>query len=294
MILVTGGGGFIGRRVCQLLSAQGREVLAIDRSFPSATPYNTAQGDVCDRDFLTGLFRAHSIDAVVHLAAVLKRAAREHPEEAMRVNIGGGLELLELAEAFHVRRFIFGSSISAYGEKPRVVFGVVAENEPAAPDNVYGVTKRYIEIVGEQCRLEEKVEFVALRIAMAVGAGAQNTASRWRSEIFEALTAAQPTTIHMPFARPEGLPLIHVDDIAACIQRLIDTRQTAQTIYNTPTDNLECGELAETIHTLNPQIDFTFSPSQDRGDPEAIDGRKFSEEFGFHPVSIEGRLRKEV
>ncbi len=291
MILVTGGGGFIGREVCQLLSTQGYEVLALDRSFPLSLPYRTVEGDLCDQDFLTGLFRTHSIAAIVHLAAVLKSASRRHPGEAMHVNIGSGLALLELAKQFNVRRFIFGSSISAYGDKPYPAFGTVSETEPAAPDSIYGITKRYIEIAGEQYRQETKVEFVALRIAMVVGAGATNTASRWRSEIFESANTNQPISIQLPFTRTEGLPLIHVADIAACIQRLITAEHLVNTIYNTPTENWRCGDLADTIHTLHPQIDFTFSPSQNRGDPEAIDGSLFIEEFGFRPMPIKDRLR---
>lgn len=289
-ILVTGGGGFIGREVCRLLAEHGRDVLAVDRSFPSPMPCKAVQGDISSPDLLAGLLRAHPLEAVVHLAAVLNTASRERPDVAMRVNIGASLALLELAVQHEVGRFIFGSSISVYGPRRAAEAGALSESYPAAPVNVYGTSKRYVEIVGEQYRRLEQLQFVALRIAMAVGPGAANTASRWRSEIFEGVGAAGPTSIRLPYARHEHLPLIHVADVAACVQRLLAAARPAHAIYNTPADGWRCGDLADYIQGLGGQVELTFNPSPERGDPEAIDGGRFAEEFGFTPLPVGERL----
>lgn len=294
MILVTGGGGFIGRQVCQLLAASGQEALAVDLHFPSLPACQTIQGDISRPDFLPSLFRSYSFDAIVHLASVLNTASRERPEQAMQVNIGGSLTLLDLAMQNKVTRFIYGSSISAYGFKPYADYGAVSEDEPAAPDHVYGISKRFVEIVGEQYRRQAKIEFIALRIAMVVGVGAANTASPWRSEIFDGVRATQRRLIRMPFEPHERLPLIHVAEVAACIQRLLTARSPLYSIYNTPSENWECGDLAAAIQALNAQVDIQFSPSHDRGDPEAIAGSRFVEEFDFHPGPIRARLRRAI
>jgi nucleoside-diphosphate-sugar epimerase len=291
MILVTGGGGFIGSQVCRLLSTRGQNVIALDRNFVTFLPCQTVQGDLCDPDFLTELFRAYSFDAIIHLAAVLNTASRKRPDEAMRVNIGGSLTLLQLAMQFGVPKFIFGSSISAYGSKHYTDYGEVSESEPASPDNVYGVSKRYVEIVGEQYRQQNQLQFVALRISMVVGAGAANTSSPWRSEIFEKLQAHEYTSISLPYASHEIIPLIHVADVAEMTRRLIEAERTAYSLYNTPSENWQCGDLADYIGTLNKNVELTFSPSTIRGDPEAIAGRRFVEEFDFNPIPIKERLR---
>jgi nucleoside-diphosphate-sugar epimerase len=292
MILVTGAGGFIGRQVCQLLSTHGLDVLAFDQNFPSPPPCQAVQGDIGDHLLLTRLFQEHTFKVIIHLAAVLNTASRLHPEEAMRVNIGSSLALLALAIQFNCTRFIFGSSITAYGCKPYHEDKSISEAEPAAPDNVYGVSKRFIEVVGEQYHFQKKIQFAALRIGMVVGAGAKSTTSRWRSEIFEALQAVEPVEIRLPFARPEHLPMIHVADVAACIHALIASQPPLHTIYNTPCDTWQCGDLADTLQSLNPHITVTFSPPQARGDPEAIDGSRFIEEFGIHPLPIKERLHQ--
>src|SRR5450759_3511770 len=144
MILVTGGGGFIGSQVCRLLTEQGREVVAMDKTFACDLPCRMTQGDVSDPGFLAELFHTYSFAAIVHLAAVRNTASQQHPEAAMRVNIGASLSLLQLAQQTNVPKFVFGSSISAYGPKGYADYGEVPETEPAAPNNVYGVTKRYV------------------------------------------------------------------------------------------------------------------------------------------------------
>jgi nucleoside-diphosphate-sugar epimerase len=112
-----------------------------------------------------------SFDTIIHLAAVLNTRSRPQPDEALRLNIGGSLTLLQLAAQFKVQKFIFGSSISVYGAKPFAEDGEVSEEEPAAPNTIYGVSKRYVELVGQDYQVQGTFQFVALRIAMVVGRG---------------------------------------------------------------------------------------------------------------------------
>lgn len=292
MILVTGGGGFIGSQICGRLSAHGQDVVAVDRNFVTTLACPTLQGDLGNPDFLTELFHAYSFETIIHLAALLNTASRKRPDEAVRVNIGGSLTLLQLATQFGTSKFIFGSSISAYGPKRYTKYGEVSESEPAAPNNVYGVSKRFVEIVGEQYRQQGQIEFVAVRIAMVVGPGAMNTASPWRSEIFEKLRATEYTSISLPYARHETVPLIHVADVAEIAWQLIQAERTTFSIYNTPSENWKCGDLADYLTVLNPNITFTFGASNVRGEPEAIMGRRFRQEFDFNPIPLKERLRQ--
>jgi nucleoside-diphosphate-sugar epimerase len=249
------------------------------------------QGDLTSSDFLAELFREHTFSAIVHLAALLNTASRQQPAEAMRVNIGCSLALLQLARRFNIPKFIYGSSISAYGSKPYTEYGEVSEGEPASPNNVYGVSKRFVEVVGEDLRRHEKIQFIALRISMVVGAGAATTASPWRSEIFEKLNASQPTVISLPFAPHERLPLVHVANLAEMIKRLIVAGRALHPVYNTPSENWLCGDLAGTIHALNQNVALAFGQTSVRGDPEAIDGSRFAGEFDYNPIPMQERLQ---
>ena len=297
MILVTGAGGFIGSQVCRLFSAQRQDIIAVDLRLPDSLNVPKSQmahGDIRDANFLSRLLQKYSPDTIIHLAGLLNLASRQQPEEAMQVNIGASLTLLKLAAQYNVKKFIFGSSISAYGPKPFAEFGEVSEIEPASPNNVYGLAKRYVESVGEQYRQQDKLQFIALRISMAVGAGAAYTASRWRSEMFEKIHTDHPMQIHLPFASNEILPLVHVTDLAEMLRLIIVANETLHTVYNTPSENWRCSDLADTIRSLNHNIELVFDPSNTRGDPEAIDGQRFIEEFGYRPIPIKQRLHQSM
>lgn len=291
MILVTGAGGFIGHHVCHLLVKQGHDVVGIDRYFVTRQPYLQLTGDIRSPDFLAEVLQSRTFDTIIHLAAMLNTASRLQPDEALQVNTGSSLALLQIAHRLKVRRFIFGSSISVYGPKAFVKHGDVSEEEPAAPSTVYGVSKRYVELVGQEYHQQGALQFMSLRIAMVVGAGALNTSTPWRSQIFEQLETENPVRIDLPFAPAERLPLIHVEDVAQVVHRLVDVAHPVYPVYNTPVENWIASELVEYLHSLNPKIEVIYRPTPDRGDPEAINGQRFTEEFGYQPMPIRQRLR---
>lgn len=119
--LITGA-GLIGCQTAALLAARGDRVVLLDlRPDPariaSVLPLERVTleaGDVCDRVAMLGLFRRHGIDAVVHTAAALSMAIREHPTLAADVNFGGTVNLLEAARAVGVQRFLLASSTTLY------------------------------------------------------------------------------------------------------------------------------------------------------------------------------------
>jgi nucleoside-diphosphate-sugar epimerase len=291
MILVTGADGFIGSQVSRLLFRQGYAVVAIDRHFATTEPYPQFSGDIGNMDFLAEVMQTHSFDTIIHLAAVLNTASRQQPDEALRVNIGSSLTLFQLAVRSQVKKFIFGSSISVYGAKPFGEYGEVSEEEPTAPNTVYGVSKLYVELVGQGYQQQGIFQFVSVRMAMVVGAGAINTATPWRSHIFEKLASQESMAIDLPFAPAERLPLIHVADVAEVIHRFLLVEHPIYSIYNTPVENWIVSDLAEYIHSLNKNIDVRYNPVHGRGDPESIDGHRFTDEFHYQPVPLRQCLR---
>lgn len=293
MILVTGAGGFIGSHVCLLLAEQGYDLVAIDQRFVTPQPYRQLSGDIGSREFLDKVMQVGTFDTIIHLAAVLNTASRMQPEEAQRVNIGSSLALFQFAARRKVRKFIFGSSISVYGPKPFVDYGDVSEEQPAAPNTVYGMSKRYVELVGQDYHQQGAFQFVSVRIAMVVGAGAMNTSTPWRSHIFERLATQESIQIDLPFARTERLPVIHVEDVADIVHRFVLVENPSHSIYNTPVENWIASDLAEYIHSLNKNINVIYNPVQARGDPESINGQRFLDEFSYQIIPLRQHLQTE-
>src|SRR5882672_7336685 len=125
-ILVTGGAGFIGSHlVDRLLSESGWHVSIVDDfnefydqaikranvSRHEKTPdYSLFEADIRDQTALKSIFAENAFDCIVHLAARAGvRPSLEQPLLYVETNINGTMNLLELARAYHVRQFVFGS-----------------------------------------------------------------------------------------------------------------------------------------------------------------------------------------
>jgi UDP-glucose 4-epimerase len=296
LILVTGGNGFIGRHVCSVLAARGANVIALDRrgldESACEPTYLSLECDITDKDHVERIFRQYPFTAIVHLASVLNTASRKNPLEATRVNIVGSLNVLEAARKFRVPRVIYGSSISVYGSRPDQSRDGVLEMEPAAPEDVYGAAKRYVEIVGEAYRQRFGIQFIVLRISSVIGPGAVSTASPWRSEIFEKLGLPHRAEVTIPYRSDEALPLVCVEDVAEMFTCLVAAEQAAFMVYNTPSETWTLTELATYVESLDKNIQIAFGQSRVSGIPRVVNGRRFVTDFGYAPVSIEERLRR--
>ena len=159
-ILVTGGAGFIGSHLLERLTAQGREVVCLDDFNdyydPAIKRRNIApflerkrvrlyEGDVRDEALCRRIFQSEAIEAVVHLAARAGvRASLEDPLLYEDVNCRGTLVLLRLACEFEVRRFVFGSSSSVYGNTKKIPFS--EDDFVGEPVSPYAATKRAGEL----------------------------------------------------------------------------------------------------------------------------------------------------
>ncbi|MEU8520338.1 UDP-glucose 4-epimerase GalE [Streptomyces sp. NBC_01216] len=181
-VLVTGGAGFIGSHTCVELLEHGYEVVVVDdysNSSPEALervakiagrPLAAVhRADLRDRRALDAVFAAHPIDAVIHFAA--KKAVGESvriPIAYYDVNVGGTTALLAAMHAHGVRRMVFSSSCSVYGDATKVP---LTEADPAAPTNPYATTKWICEqVLADTCHRLPELGVLALRYFNPVGA----------------------------------------------------------------------------------------------------------------------------
>jgi UDP-glucuronate 4-epimerase len=160
-ILVTGGAGFIGSHLVERLLAEGHRVVCLDNfdDFydPTLKRRNLAQamkqpgfrlveGDLRDEGGLKKIFAGEKFELVAHLAAKAGvRPSVENPALYVDVNLRGTVCLLEACKSHAVRRFIFASSSSVYGNSSRVPF---AEEDPVnTPISPYAATKKAGELL---------------------------------------------------------------------------------------------------------------------------------------------------
>lgn len=160
-VLVTGAAGFIGSHLCERLIAGGSDVVGIDNFDPyydeSIKRDNVAQlikhhnfelieGDIREYFDVNPIFVKEPIDVIVHLAAKAGvRPSIENPLEYTQVNVDGTVVLLEAAKLYGVRKFIFASSSSVYGNNKKVPFNEIDNvDNPISP---YAATKKAGELI---------------------------------------------------------------------------------------------------------------------------------------------------
>jgi UDP-glucuronate 4-epimerase len=158
-VLVTGAAGFIGAHCCSRLLDDGDAVVGLDNFDPfydrrikeeglsslvERAGFSFVEGDIRDAEVVRRALA--DVDVVVHLAARAGvRPSIEQPVLYSSINIDGTVQLLESCRELGIRRFVFGSSSSVYGDTTRPPFREdVAAVHPISP---YAATKRAGELV---------------------------------------------------------------------------------------------------------------------------------------------------
>ena len=181
-ILVTGGAGYIGSHTCVELLEAGHEVVIVDNLY-NASPKAVeriaelsgrkpgfVQADICDRAALEAVFSAHRFDAVIHFAgykAVGESVSK--PIEYYTNNIGGTLTLTDVMRAHGVKKIIFSSSATVYGDP---AFVPITEDCPKGVcTNPYGWTKWMQEqILSDLHTADPEWSVILLRYFNPIGA----------------------------------------------------------------------------------------------------------------------------
>lgn len=306
-ILLTGGAGYIGSHTYLALIEAGFEVVIFD-NYSNAKPdvparlqdiaggpVHVIEGDVLDRASLDAVFAAHRIDGVVHFAA--KKAVGESvekPLEYMHTNVGGLLNLLTAMDHAGVRRIVFSSSATVYGDTD---VQPIPEDHPRTYTSPYAFTK----IAGEQIleQLTDDWSVGILRYFNPVGAHRSAIIGEDPEDIPNNLVPyiakvatgdlAQLSVFGDDYDTPDGTGVrdyIHVEDLAEghvlSLKRLIETGESH-------TVNLGTGEGSSVLDVVRAygeacgdDIAYKIAPRRD-GDVAVLTARpdRAKAELGF-------------
>src|SRR5579884_2788518 len=226
-VVITGGCGFLGRRLAHQLLA--REDIAKLILFDNAVPslplpedrrMRLVTGDIADRKTLRRVI-APGTDAVFHLAAVVSAGAEADTDLGYRVNLDGTRAVLDACRAPGTApRLVFASSLAVYGG---ALPEVVGEDTPLAPQSSYGTQKAIGELLINDYTRKGFIDGRALRLpTVVVRPGRPNrAASTFASSMIrdplsghEAVCPVGPETV-MALASPRRIAaaLIHALDL---------------------------------------------------------------------------------
>lgn len=237
-ILVTGAAGFIGMHVTAALLTRGETVIGIDnlnayysvalkraRLAHLATigtgTFTFLELDFGDADALEAALAAHSFDRIVHLGAQAGvRYSLEQPRAYIHANIGGHLNMLELARQRGTRHLVYASSSSVYGANRTMPFRV--EDRVDHPISLYAATKRADELMSETYAHLFRIAQTGLRFFTVYGPWGRPDMALWK--FTDAILAGRPIDVynHGDMRRD----FTYIDDIVAGVIASLDQPPT--------------------------------------------------------------------
>ena len=180
-ILVTGGLGFIGSHtvttllnnnlkpiIIDNLSNSNLDVLKKIKNISGVQP-KFFEGDIRDEDFLSRVLFGNKIDAVIHFAGLKDVAdSVKNPNKYYDVNVNGSKALIKQLIKFDIKKIIFSSSATIYGE-PKIL--PIPESHPIDTINPYGENKVMVEsFLEDLCKQDDQWKATSLRYFNPIGA----------------------------------------------------------------------------------------------------------------------------
>jgi len=283
-ILLTGAGGYLGAVLQQVNFPLRHTIYPLDLGiFTSPFPYPYNKIDLKTGTFKRIMFPEDaSIDTVVHLAGISNDPSGEiDPAFTRRNNIDASKRLIDFALAAGVKKFIFASSASVYGEND----ALVTEESPLNPKTHYAESKAVVE---EYLLGVKELNPTIFRFGTLFG-----VSPKMRFDIAINLMVKDGLTtkkINVYGGGEQYRPFLHVEDAAAALLLIAGQMPTSVyfsgQIYNLCSSNIRIGSLAEVVANLT-ESEVIFNP-YDHPDIRnyRMDCSKFLNRFGMEFTSI--------
>eukprot|EP00039_Didymoeca_costata_P023850 m.8538 g.8538 ORF g.8538 m.8538 type:complete len:363 (-) comp3913_c0_seq1:118-1206(-) len=268
--LITGSLGQLGMEIAAKLRAQHGidSVLCTDIRKPDKSQNATLEGpyrylDVLDEHRLEKIIVEHEIDVVFHLSALLSAVGEQYPEKAMRVNNDGTKNVLEMAK-IHKLKVFCPSTIGAFG--PTTPADMTPDLTVMRPNTMYGVTKVFMELLGEYYHSRYGVDFRSLRLPgiissdHAPGGGTTDYAVKIFAHLFE-----HPGKPFECYLREDSeLPMMHIVDCVNGIDEFMktDSDQLTMRTYNLGAISFTPVQLADSIRRHFPDFEIVCKPDK--------------------------------
>ncbi len=207
-VLVTGGGGSIGSELCRQIAELGCKRLIIldvyeNNAYDIQQELKMKYGNdlnlsveiatICDKKELEDIFIKENIDVVFHAAAHKHVPLMEkNPEEAVKNNVFGTLNLIECSHKFKVKKFV-----------------QISTDKAVNPTNVMGATKRICEMLVQMENMKSSTEFVAVRFGNVLGSnGSVIPLFEEQIKKMGPVTVTHPDIIRYFMTIPEAVSLV--------------------------------------------------------------------------------------
>lgn len=270
--LVTGGAGFIGSHLTELLLSQGHTVVVLDnlstgqQSNLDNVKHNSRleirNGSITDPVALSGA--VHGVDAIYHMAAAVGvKLVADDPVHTIETNIYPTDQLLRLAVQSNVRKFFLASTSEVYGKHPGDAW--VEDDDlhlgpTSRPRWAYGCSKAIDEFLALAYHRKYKLGVTVGRFFNVVGPRQVGNYGMVVPRFVEAALRGGPVIVYDDGSQVRCFA--HVNEVTRCVAKLLETDAAAGRVFNIGSDQaVSILELAQkVIARIDPSVKIEFLP----------------------------------
>lgn len=289
-VFFTGGAGFVGLAVVPMLLDRGYKVRIFDNMFRGdrdAVARLAATGDVelIDQDVRYGGAVHQAMKGcshVIHFAAVSINKSQSDPYESMDINMIGNHNVIAAAADHGVRRLVFASSASVYGDPKKLP---MHEDDELSPLTPYCISKRAGEDLLGFYQRRADLSWIALRFFNVYGPG-QKTTAYYTSVINHFVDRLRRGEAPVIDGNGEqSMDFIHVHDIARATVLALEADQANLPINVGTGIDTSIAELARIlIDAVGADVEPVFNPRDVLVSRRAADITRAREVLGFEPT----------
>lgn len=245
-VVITGGLGFVGRELARRIEERGS---VAGREIEEVVAFDLPQGDVCDMGQVSAVVADGAV--VFHLASMVSAECERDFDAALRVNLGGGRNVLEACRARRDVRLVFSSTLAVFGGS--AMPETVTDEMRLTPQTTYGATKAALELlVGDYSRKGHLDGRSARLPTVIIRPGAPNAAaSSFASAVFREPLAGRGYAL--PVGLETRIPVIGVRTAVEGLLRLAEVDGAVlgdDRALNLPSISVTVGEMVESLRRV--------------------------------------------
>ncbi|MFL2520102.1 MAG: NAD-dependent epimerase/dehydratase family protein [Alphaproteobacteria bacterium] len=310
--LVTGGTGFIGKRVVAQLLSRNIQVVAtdinIDKEQDDFQKYLNSKNisskglklrelDISSKDNLKKIFEDNKFTNIIACGYQMSNLIDKNPIKGSEVNIVGMTNLFQSLLDYKIDRLVFPSSQSVYGTSSSVF-----NDQPVKEEDycglqhqlfTYAVMKLLNEFMAQKYMSLHNVSIACTRPSVVFGYGRKRSSLMWAEEF--ATNPALGKKVHLPFPEGNKDNYIYVEDCAEQFIQLSLKEKLDHFVYNSGSETVSGTELKKIIKDLVPDAEVTFDET---GKPTPFiddqNDKRIREELSFVPKSLKEGIRSHM
>lgn len=310
--LVTGGTGFIGKRVVNQLLSKGVKVVSADIDIKNnKDPFeyylnqkNTKTNDlelceldISSKDAIQKIISDNKISHIIACGYQMSNLIDSNPVKGAEINIVGMTNLFQSVVDFKLKRLVFPSSQSVYGTTSEIY-----DNKPIKEDDycglqhqlfTYAVMKLLNEFMAQKYITTKGASIACTRPSVVFGYGRKRSSLMWAEEF--ATNPALGKTLNLPFPQTNKDNFIYVEDCAEQLIELSLKEKLNHFVYNSGTETVSGKELKEILISLIPDAKINFD---ENGSPtpfiDCQDDQRIREELSLIPRTLKQGIKEHM